>query len=280
VKIQALIPQPTNSGTTNNYLPVWPSQRVTSIPAVKIDQQLGPRSKLSFYWSLTRTDSDYAPTSGLADGLPDPITQAVGTHIHSQIESLNYNFSLTPTLLLHLSAGLQQKASNGTTKVNDYNAEKELGLKGATVIRSFPRFTGLNAALGGGMVNMGQLDTNISNTVKPSGNASLTWVHNNQRRPLRRSRPPRETPPVAHAGLGGRWAHRRQSRSAVHPVSLCSLVHPFAANTKGKIVNGPKTGLCGPKRRASGFTPRGGRDSHQAAVFCGSPMCATSPLQS
>ena len=242
VKIQALIPQPTNSGSTNNYLPVWPSQRVTSIPAVKIDQQLGPRSKLSFYWSLTRTDSDYAPTSGLADGLPDPITQAVGTHIHSQIESLNYNFSLTPTLLLHLSAGLQQKASNGTTKINDYNAEKELGLKGATVIRSFPRFTGLNAALGGGMVNMGQLDTNISNTVKPSGNASLTWVRNNHTYKAGAEFRVEGYPNIAYTDTGGAWnfAAGETGLPSTQGQNLQGgvIVFPYASFVLGAVDNG------------------------------------------
>ena len=179
LKIQALIPQPTSSGVVNNYLPIWPSQRVTYIPAVKIDQLLGPKAKLSFYWSLTRTDSDYAPTSGLAEGLPQPITQAVATHIHAQLESLNFDYTLTPTLLLHLGAGYQGKLSNGATNVLGYNSLQQLGLEGATVIRSFPRFTGLTAALGGGMNSMGPLDQNVSNAVKPSGNATLTWVRNN-----------------------------------------------------------------------------------------------------
>ena len=70
VAVQKLIPEPTRSGLINNYLPSYPSVRHTTIPAVKVDELLGSKAKLSFYWSFTHTDSQYSPTYGNSDGLP------------------------------------------------------------------------------------------------------------------------------------------------------------------------------------------------------------------
>lgn len=75
-KIQALIPAPSRSGVVNNFLPDYPSQRVTSIPGFKIDHNLSSTRKLTFYWSRTATASQFSPQFGGSDGLPAPITAA------------------------------------------------------------------------------------------------------------------------------------------------------------------------------------------------------------
>ncbi len=178
LKVQNMIPAPNLSGAFNNYLPSFDSTRVTTIPAVKIDQQLNSQQHLSFYWSETKTTSPYSATYGAANGLPEPITTAIGTYITSHIERLNYDNSLTPTLLLHLGAGFQQDYFDTDAKTLDYNASQELGLNGATIPRNFPQFTGLMTTgnAGGGMVNMGPVGQNHNYYQKPTFNASMTWV--------------------------------------------------------------------------------------------------------
>src|SRR5205823_3477110 len=52
LKVQGLIPSPANGSTFQNLTPTYPSTRHTTIPAVKIDQLLGPKQKISFYWSF------------------------------------------------------------------------------------------------------------------------------------------------------------------------------------------------------------------------------------
>ena len=79
LKIQSLIPQPTRSGLTNNAVFPYLSQRVTDVPAFKIDHSLGTKAKISYFWQQTRTASQYSPTFGASDGLPLPITAAIGT---------------------------------------------------------------------------------------------------------------------------------------------------------------------------------------------------------
>ncbi|MBV9768663.1 MAG: TonB-dependent receptor, partial [Bryobacterales bacterium] len=184
LKVQSLIPLPNVPGASvNNYLPSFDSTRVTTIPAVKIDQQISTQQHLSFYWSETKTTSPYSATYGAANGLPEPITTAIGTYITSHVERLNYDYTLTPTLLLHLAAGYQQDYFDTDAKTLNYNAAQQLGLVGATIPRNFPQFTGLTQLAGtivtnpgGGMVNMGPVGQNHNYYQKPEAASSLTWV--------------------------------------------------------------------------------------------------------
>ncbi len=57
LKIQSLVPMPQTGALVNNLLPVFPTDRNTNIPALKIDELLSSRDKLSFYWSQTNTEA-------------------------------------------------------------------------------------------------------------------------------------------------------------------------------------------------------------------------------
>jgi hypothetical protein len=185
--IQKLIPNPTGPGAFNNYLPVYPSVRHTTIPSIKVDQMLGANHRLSFYWSFTHTDSQFSSIYGNYEGLPTPITQARGTFIHSHVERLNYDWTIRPTLLFHLSAGYQQNNFFDDAPVLDYNAEQALGLKGATVNRNFPQMLGFCGVLAaanlctaaGGTHDLGPAGQTHSYWEKPGTNANLIWVRSN-----------------------------------------------------------------------------------------------------
>jgi hypothetical protein len=179
LKVQSLIPQPTSSGLINNFLPSYPSRRVTQIPALKVDQILGSRNKASFYWSRTSTASQYSPTLGASDGLPLPITSAIGTFTTSSLYRLNFEHTFTPTLLLHFGAGFQDIFFNDNAPVLDYDSTQQLGLKGATVARLFPSFQFPASQPQGGMKNMGPASNRNLWWSKPSANLSLTWVRSN-----------------------------------------------------------------------------------------------------
>jgi len=182
LKIQSLIPAPTNGQTIQNFSTTQPSIRHTTIPAVKIDQLIGSKQKLSFYWSFTHTDSQYSQIYGNYEGFPTPITQARGTFIHSHVERLNYDNTLSPTLLLHLGVGYQQNNFFDDAPVLDFNPLTSLGLKSATLNRNFPIFSGLcspanTCGAAGGSHDLGPPGQGHSYWEKPAGNASLTWVH-------------------------------------------------------------------------------------------------------
>src|SRR5258708_5070653 len=74
LKVQAYIPKPSNSALTNNYVPAYANNRVSSVPSIKLDHSLSYVLKLSGYWSRTQTDS---PNNS---GLDYPIGVTVGSH--------------------------------------------------------------------------------------------------------------------------------------------------------------------------------------------------------
>jgi hypothetical protein len=177
-KIQALIPQPTSSGLINNFLPTYANPKYTLIPSVKADYQISAKSKVSFFWSLNRQDN---PNNG---AMPPPIRSGQPRLVNSNTYRLNFDQTLTPTLLLHLGVGL------GDTRINDhadrFDSAAQLGFTGTNstlfpVLGSVVGVVGstLNGAQGG----MGYT-TGSGNQIhliyrKPTANTSLTWVRNN-----------------------------------------------------------------------------------------------------
>ncbi len=189
VKIQALFPAPTGAyanDLTNNYIEVYPTSRVTEVPSVKIDQLIGSNIRLNFFWQRTKTSNPNGNTIfGRSDGLPDPISEVLGTFQNAPLYRLNYDHTLTPRLLLHLGAGYRSNyffvpSVTRTGKVVNYSAEKELGLKGGIENKFFPTMSGFVAANGtGGMKGIGSEAGTNQITQAPTFNAYLAWVKNN-----------------------------------------------------------------------------------------------------
>ncbi len=189
VKIQNLYPQPNGpnvNGLINNLLPVFPTARDTTTPSVKGDQMIGSKGKLSFFWMRVRsTAAPPGPPNGTSTGLPDPIVSATGTFIRTHIERLNYDYTISPTLLLHLGAGYQNTGQSlpsltTTGVIPNYNAAQQLGLQGAIVNKFFPPMSGLLASNGtGGSVNLGGSTDVDTITQRPSFVSSLMWVKDN-----------------------------------------------------------------------------------------------------
>ena len=114
VKIQNLIPAPTNSSLlVNNYQQTYLSDRHTEVPSLKIDQSLGSKDKLSFFWNRTITRCLYCAG---ALGLPQPIDGDIGTYIHAHSERLNWDHTLSPTLLLAFGRGLVAERFRSTRR--------------------------------------------------------------------------------------------------------------------------------------------------------------------
>ncbi len=184
LKVQALIPAGFNRpGFTNSLInnSVFPylSQRRTPIPSIKVDQNIGSNLKVSFFFDQTKTESQFSPTLGGSDGLPAPITAAIGTFITARKYRLNADYTVRPTVLLHVGIGYQNDNFADDAPTLDYNPQASLGLKGATVNRLFPNFTGLSNNQGG-MKNMGPGSNRHPLLYsKPGANLSLSWVKNN-----------------------------------------------------------------------------------------------------
>ncbi|HEY7390628.1 MAG TPA: carboxypeptidase regulatory-like domain-containing protein [Bryobacteraceae bacterium] len=176
--IQKLIPAPVSSGSINNYIATYGNPRLSYIPSVKIDYQISSKSKISGYWSRTSTNS---PNNNV---LPAPITTAVPSDIVAHTIRVNFDQTLTPTMLLHFGAGLIDLHDNNP--MPPFDPVSQLGLRG-TYTDLFPSLQGMcpaGAVPGtcggqGGMANMGPGSNARITGYKPTGNASLTWVRGN-----------------------------------------------------------------------------------------------------
>ncbi len=170
-KIQSFIPLPSGPNANaliNNYLPTYANPKLTYIPSLKMDYLLSPRSKLSGYWSRTATNT---PNTS---GFPYPITTAIASNVVANTVRLNFDQTLTPTLLLHFGAGLLDTLVQQIGAA--YNPVEGIGLTG-TYTDLFPSIGGLSAAQGG-VSGMGGGGARLEN-LKPTGSTNITWVRNN-----------------------------------------------------------------------------------------------------
>jgi hypothetical protein len=212
LRILNLVPKPVGPNFTSgqaglNYQNPFLSQTRSKIPSVKGDQSIGSKHHISFYGGGTLMDAPYTATNGNAEGFPSPITGARSSFIYTKTYRLNWDYTLTPTLLLHLGAGWYQQEFNDTAAATvNYNASAPqtctntpsfggllsqtctggLGLNGAIINRQFPRFVVTNQGFGGaattgtgGMNSLGPFVQGPSKERRPSGVASATWVRGN-----------------------------------------------------------------------------------------------------
>ncbi|HLI84055.1 MAG TPA: TonB-dependent receptor [Bryobacteraceae bacterium] len=189
-KVQSMLPLPfcvagppcNANGVVNNFQNTEPVSRDTEAPSLKLDQLIGPNNKLSFFWGKTRT---YTQTGYGEDGLPQPISYTFGGGIHSHRERLNYDRTLSPTVLLHLGAGFDTDYLGRPSVTPFYDACAGIGLcSEAFQPGTFPSFTGLYNSTGGGFGSA------LEPQIGPPGRAdneytifdsiaSLTWVKGN-----------------------------------------------------------------------------------------------------
>jgi hypothetical protein len=141
-KLLSFVPGANNANFTGNYVVTQPGHRYSVIPAVKIDQILTPKDRLSFYYSENNTQNQFNPTLGEQDGLPNTITAARGSFITNYQERLNYDRTITPTLLLHVGVGYLHQSFVDNSPELTFNPQQQLGLNGFLVNRNFPIIAG------------------------------------------------------------------------------------------------------------------------------------------
>ena len=176
LKIQALMPMPTLNQQLNNYAQTCSTPDNRKLPSFKIDQNFGTKSKLSFYWS----EYDYE-SFGRNDCLPQPVSVETTRSIPTHTYRLAYDYSVTPTLLIHLGAGFVHYYTNAfpISQVNGYNAASSLGLAGAD-LPGFPAINFGTATFGGSSVSIGSTNGGaITIADKPTAVASGTLVSGN-----------------------------------------------------------------------------------------------------
>jgi len=173
-KIQNYFPLPSRPGLQNNWQQAATTVRKNEVVSVKIDHSLTDKSRLNFFFQSYRAKFG----NNGADGLAPPLTAKRLGGSTAPTVRLNYDYSVSPTVILHLGAGVVREhiPDQAVPGVYDFDQVGVLGLTGA-LTPGFPRITGLsNGNFGGMSLGIGPTNANQYYAVKPTGVASVTWV--------------------------------------------------------------------------------------------------------
>jgi hypothetical protein len=175
-KIQGMIPLPLNGNAINNYpIPAYTNYRHTTIPSFKIDHNISAQIKLSAYYSATKT---YSPN---ANGFTQSFASATISDSIAHTTRINYDQTLTPTLLLHLGIGLMYLTQPQLTPPFDQNSLE--WAHSFSYPKLFPYIAFGADASKGGFTLPGAAGFfapyQYFEDIKPTSNASLTWVKGN-----------------------------------------------------------------------------------------------------
>jgi hypothetical protein len=176
------VPLPNNSTSLiNNYQVPIPTSRITSSPALKVDQNIGSRGRVSFTYTQNKTVSAVQTLGNLAEGFPEPVSRNTGTYEMGPAYRMNMDFTIRPTINYHLGLGYSLFEFETKPLTTDYNAQTDIGLRGATANRNFPFFNlgGQTTPATGGMNTLGTPGQTGNFERRPSITNAVTWVNGN-----------------------------------------------------------------------------------------------------
>jgi|SRR5579871_3608707 len=231
--IQKLLPPLSNGNTIFNYNGYNLEERITTIPSIKVDQIISARQKLAFYYHHTETDAQFTTPNGNADGLPDLLTGARGSiPIGGPTWRLNYDYSVTPTLLAHAGVGYSMiyfyDDGPYTRSGKTVDCLAMLQLQGCEGSFNFPTIVAGNVTAPialGGMQQLGNaLAHTHTHTERPSANANFTWVKGNH---------------TYKAGAEAWW----QAQITAPPTGVGLNFGALSGTSSGSVTNSGATGV-------------------------------------
>ncbi|HYK59378.1 MAG TPA: carboxypeptidase-like regulatory domain-containing protein [Bryobacteraceae bacterium] len=237
VAIQNVLPPLSSAALYSNYNGYNLGQRITTIPSIKVDQVVGTKQKLAFYYHHTETDAQYTTPNGNADGLPDLITGARGSiPIGGPTYRLNYDYTITPTLLAHVGVGYSMiyfyDHSPWTQDGKTVNCLSLLQLQGCEGSYNFPTIIAGNVTSPinlGGMQQLGNaLLHTATHTERPSANANMTWVRGNH---------------TYKAGAEAWWQAQITAPPTGVGLTFATLTNAGITGSSGTVTNAGATGI-------------------------------------
>jgi len=227
--VQALIPNPTDpTRLTGNFLPNFPTDRVTTNESVKIDHQISSKAKISGTWLTNGSGAQFSTSLNGSEGLPDLITQTRGTFSRSMNWRLNFDYTVSPTMLWHVGVGSLQYLLDDHSPTTNFD-QSSIGLFGApNPGKRFPSLTALLNTSTGGMVPMGPgvgAAQSLTKQFTPTYGTTLTWVKGNHT-----------------YKFGGEL---RTFGYPLHSLTATNGLYNFAANQTSQLSNCPTAATCG-----------------------------------
>jgi len=183
LKIEALFPMPTTSALVNNWSQTYPTPKFMTVPSIKVDHNITDKQHVSFYWSRFRTDQYVNP-----DGLGSTVSQLRILYERNQTMRANYDYTLTPTLLLHMGAGYiyYHNPDVGISSVLGYDAPSQLGLIGGIesdytghLATGFPRLGNISTGGYGMNLSVGPSNADRYFLQKPTAVVNLSYGRGN-----------------------------------------------------------------------------------------------------
>ena len=188
LKVQALVPAPQGTGLIQNYVNPYQTKSKYYVPSIKIDHSLSSNIKLSGNWGWNHQGVPGPPTNTTSEGLPTLLSVFAPTDWNTINYRLNYDQTLSPTLLLHIGAAYVDSRLDMPSATTNYNPTTGLGLTGPFIPYTFPVFSGMLGANNTGGMNyigpasglgLGFDGTQNTNEAKTNIVTNLTWVKNN-----------------------------------------------------------------------------------------------------
>jgi len=184
VKVLNLVPKANvaGAGLINNYNNPFDTATRNYLPSFKLDHSINSSNKLNFFYSKTFQRQPITTS----EGLPELISASTRSNWDNMNVRLNYDATLSPTLLLHLGVGYQDATIGQLNIPTGYNATTSLGIKGPFTTNvfgsTFPAFNTANSATTGGLPQVANGSFNgrtLTMNQRPTAIATLTWVKNN-----------------------------------------------------------------------------------------------------
>jgi hypothetical protein len=129
--ILSFYPTPTNGNATNNYTYQYSFPTLATTPTVRIDENVGDKTKLYFTYS-SRKNSRISTTANFANAAGDGRDQLFTAHYLR----FGYDYVISPSILNHFSVGLNRTNSANIGAGVRYGGgsdwDSKLGITGAT----------------------------------------------------------------------------------------------------------------------------------------------------
>jgi hypothetical protein len=179
VKVLSYVPLPFGPSAAQggaNYLVPIDEGGPTTIPAIKVDQNLGSKFHTAFYFQNTQRHAPRSPTG--SDDLPADITTSDTTANGGRTIRFNLDHSVTPRILVHYTFAWNDSNFKLSSQNTPFNTLETLGIPGQTEARTFPEInTNVSTVLSeGGMSNLGgEYDQNYHER-RPEFSTSASYV--------------------------------------------------------------------------------------------------------
>lgn len=159
----------------NNFSQSGAFFKLQEIPSFKIDHNFSDKIKISGYYGWQNTDK-----SNGVDGLPDALSRVRLQYIRFHAVRLNFDETITPTLLFHFGAGFQRHRNPDTVPpVSSGYDNTLLGIVGAPG-SGYPRIASIgDSVLGGLAIPIGAGNRVLAIDQRPSANGTLSWIRGN-----------------------------------------------------------------------------------------------------